>query len=174
MRRLVSLALAAGLLAALSACAGQERPSFPGAPAQSVPVRGQPIAAAGPGPVAKPVDPASLYARLGHRPGIEAVMTDFVGRAASDRRIAKRFEKTDAKALIAKFTDQVCEATGGPCKYTGKDMKTAHAGMKITNREWNITGAHMMAAMRAKRVPRKEQGEVMRMLGSMKGDIVGQ
>jgi hemoglobin len=174
MHRLVSLALGVGLIAALSACSGTEKPSFPGAPAQSVPVRGQPLAAAGPGPVAKPVDPASLYARLGQRPGIEAVMTDFVGRAAGDRRIAKRFEKTDAKALIAKFTDQVCEATGGPCKYTGKDMKVAHAGMKITNREWNITGAHMIAAMRAKRVPRKEQGEVMRMLGTMKGDIVGQ
>ena len=173
MRRLVSLALAAGLLAALSACAGQEKPNFPGAPAQSVPTRGQPLASAGPGPAAKPVDPASLYARLGQRAGIEAVMTDFVVRAAKDRRIAKRFEKTDAKALIAKLTDQLCEASGGPCKYTGKDMKTAHAGMKITNREWNITGAHMMAAMRAKKVPRKEQGEVMRLLGSMKGDIVG-
>jgi hemoglobin len=174
MNRLVSLALGVGLIAALSACSGTEKPSFPGSPAQSVPVRGQPLAAAGPGPAARPVDPASLYARLGQRPAIEAVMTDFVGRAARDRRIAKRFEKTDAKALIAKLTDQVCEASGGPCKYTGKDMKAAHAGMKISNREWNITGAHMMAAMRAKKVPRKEQGEVMRMLGTMKGDIVGQ
>ncbi len=67
----------------------------------------------------------------------------------------------------------MCEASGGPCKYAGKDMKTAHAGMKITNREWNITGGHVVAAMRAKKVPRKEQGEVMRLLGSMKGDIVG-
>lgn len=174
MQRLVSLALAAGLIAALSACAGQEKPSFPGAPATSVPLRGQPLAAAGPGPGAQPVNPASLYARLGQRPGIEAVMTDFVGRAAKDPRLAPRFAKTDAKALIAKLTDQVCAATGGPCRYTGKDMKTAHAGMKITNREWNITGAHMMAAMRAKRVPRKEQQEVMTLLGSMKADIVGQ
>lgn len=174
MHRLVSLALGVGLLAALAACAGQEVPKLPGQPATYHDTRGHgPRAAAGPGPVARPVDPASLYARLGQRPGIEAVMTDFVVRAARDRRIARRFAKTDAKALIAKLTDQVCEATGGPCKYTGKDMKTAHAGMKITNREWNITGAHMIAAMRAKRVPRKEQQEVMRMLGSMKGDIVG-
>lgn len=173
MRRLVSLALGAGLLAALSACAGQEWPSFLGKPATSVYPKGEPVAAAGPGPVAKPVDPASLYARLGQRPGIEAVMADFVGRAARDRRIARRFAKTDARALIAKLTDQVCEASGGPCKYAGKDMKTAHAGMKISNREWNVTGAHMIAAMRAKKVPRKEQQEVMRMLGSMQGDIVG-
>jgi hemoglobin len=174
MQRLVSLALAAGLIAALSACAGQEKPSFPGAPATSVPLRGQPLAAAGPGPGAQPVNPASLYARLGQRPGIEAVMTDFVGRAAGDPRIAPRFAKTDPKALIAKLTDQVCAATGGPCRYTGRDMKTVHAGMKISDREWNITGGHMLAAMRAKRVPRKEQQEVMTLLGSMKADIVGQ
>jgi hemoglobin len=174
MNRLVSLALGAGLIAALSACAGQEKPSFPGTPATTVPVRGQPLVTAGPGPGARPVDPASLYARLGQRPGIEAVMTDFVGRAARDRRIAKRFEKTDAKMLIAKLTDQLCQASGGPCRYTGKDMKTAHAGMKITDREWNITGGHILAAMRAKRVGRKEQQEVMAALGPMKGDIVGQ
>ena len=175
MKRLVSLAIGAGLIAALAACAGQENPSFPGKPATNVDTRGRgPAAAAGPSPMMKPVDPKSLYARLGQRPGIEAVMTDFVMRAARDRRVAKRFEKTDAKALIAKLTDQVCEASGGPCKYTGKDMKTAHAGMKITDREWNITGGHIVAAMRAKKVPRKEQQEVMAALTPMKKDIVGQ
>ena len=174
MRRLVSLALAAGLLAALSACAGQEKPNFPGAPAQSVPTRGQPLASAGPGPAAKPVDPASLYARLGQRAGIEAVMTDFVGRMAKDRRVNKRFANANANALIAKLTDQLCQASGGPCNYTGKDMKSAHAGMKITNREWNVTVAHLTAAMRAKRVGRKEQREVIAALGPMRNDIVGQ
>ncbi len=174
MKRLISLALGAGLIAALSACAGQDKPSFPGEPVRAVPTRGNPVAPTPAPTAAKPVDPMSLYARLGQRAGIEAVMTDFVTRAARDRRIAKRFEKTDAKALIGKLTDQVCQATGGPCKYTGKDMKTAHAGMKITNREWNITGQHLVAAMRAKKVPRKEQQEVMALLTPMKPDIVGQ
>ena len=173
MNRLVSLALGAGLIASLAACAGQEKPSFPGEPARTIDTRGRgPASSAGPGPVQ--VNPASLYARLGQRAGIEAVMTDFVNRAARDRRIAKRFEKTDAKALVAKLTDQLCQASGGPCRYTGKDMRTAHAGMKITNAEWNITGAHIVAAMRANRVGRKEQQEVMAALGPMKGDIVGQ
>ena len=173
MNRLVSLALGAGLIASLAACAGQEKPSFPGEPARTVDTRGRgPSVASAPGPVR--VDPASLYARLGGRPAIEAVMTDFVGRAARDRRIGKRFEKTDARALIAKLTDQLCEASGGPCKYTGKAMRPAHAGMNITDAEWNITGGHIQAAMRAKRVPRKEQQEVLTLLTSMKGDIVGQ
>ena len=173
MNRLVSLALGAGLIASLAACAGQEKPSFPGEPARTIDTRGRgPVAAAGPGPMQ--VNPTSLYARLGQRPGIEAVMADFVARAARDPRLAKRFEKTDARALIAKLTDQLCEASGGPCKYTGKDMRTAHAGMKISNREFKIAGDHILAAMRAKRVPRKEQQEVMAALGPMQKDIVGQ
>lgn len=177
MIRLVSLALAVGLVGSLGACAADNKPrlpQIPGSPATSVPHRaGGPIAATAP-PASPAVDPQSLYARLGQRAGIEAVMTDFVNRAAKDRRINKRFANTDAKALIAKLTDQLCQASGGPCRYTGKDMKTAHAGMKITNREWNITVAHIAAAMRAKRVGRKEQREVLAALGPMRNDIVGQ
>jgi len=174
MIRLVSLALAVGLVGSLGACAGSSKPMIPGTPASSVPHRaGGPLAAAAP-PAAPAVDPQSLYARLGQRAGIEAVMTDFVGRAAKDRRISKRFANTNANALIAKLTDQLCQASGGPCRYAGKDMKTAHAGMKISNREWNITVAHISAAMRAKKVGRREQREVLAALGPMKGDIVGQ
>ena len=53
-------------------------------------------------------------------------------------------------------------------------MKAAHAGMKITNQEWNITVGHLRAAMNAKRVGAKEQQEVLALLGPMKADIVGQ
>jgi hemoglobin len=173
MKRLVSLALGVGLIAALSAC-GPEKPSFPGQPVTSVPLKGGQATAVPMPQAAKPVDPKSLYARLGQRAGIETVMTDFVVAAARDRRLAPRFAKTDATALVAKLTDQLCEASGGPCKYGGKSMKAAHAGMKITDREWNITGAHLLAAMRKNKVGRKEQQEVMAALGPMKKDIVGQ
>lgn len=174
MNRLVSLALALGFVGSLGACAGDAKRMIPGSPATSVPHRaGGPIAAAAP-PAAPAVNPQSLYARLGQRPGIEAVMTDFVGRMAKDRRVNRGFANTDARAFIAKLTDQLCEASGGPCRYTGKDMKTAHAGQKITNAQWNITVAHMRAAMRAKRVGRKEQQEVLAALGPMRNDIVGQ
>jgi hemoglobin len=137
----------------------------------------QPMAAkpapAAPAPAAKPVDPNSLYARLGGRDAIAAVMDDFVNRMAKDRRINKRFANTDAAKLKASLTDQLCEGTGGPCKYAGKDMRAAHAGMKITEREWNITVAHLRAAMVAKKVKAREIREIMGALGGMKKDIVG-
>jgi hemoglobin len=173
MKRLVLLASALGLVSILGACAGDTKPLIPGAPVSSIPHRaGGPIAAAA--PTTAPVNPQSLYARLGQRAGIEAVMTDFVGRMAKDRRVNSGFANTDAKAFIGKLTDQLCQASGGPCRYTGKDMKTAHAGQNITNTQWNITVAHLQAAMRAKRVGRKEQQEVLAALGPMKSDIVGQ
>jgi hemoglobin len=167
MIRALSIAATLSLTLALGACGGSSM-SVPGSPGQTANVPDQGSRAA-----ARPVDPNSLYARLGGRDAIAAVMDDFVNRMAKDRRIGKRFAKTDAPALKAKLTDQLCEASGGPCKYAGKDMKAAHTGMKITNAEWNATGNHMIAAMRAKGVKPKEQQEVMAALGGMKGDIVG-
>ena len=176
MNRLISLALAAGIVTALGSCSSdQEKPSFPGKPATSVTTSVPHARPASSGqPSARLADPNSLYARLGARAGIEAVVTDFTNRMAKDRRVNKRFANTDANKFIASLTDQLCQASGGPCLYKGKDMKAAHAGMKISNAEWNITVAHLRAAMRAKGVKPKEQGEVLAALGPMKNDIVGQ
>src|SRR5438552_18763782 len=80
---------------------------------------------------------ASLYDNLGGKKAITAVVDEFVGRVAADNRINKYFKATasDPKRL-AKFkmnlVDQICEVSGGPCKYKGKDMKTAHMGMGIS------------------------------------------
>ena len=76
----------------------------------------------------------TLYKSLGGKKAITAVVDDFVGRVAADDRINGFFKATAADpARLAKFkknlVDQICEAAGGPCKYKGKDMKTAHAGM---------------------------------------------
>ena len=81
----------------------------------------------------------SLYDRLGQKLAIEAVVDDFVTRVGRDDRINKFFQKTDAVSFKAKLVDQICEASGGPCKYTGiyKDMKTAHKGMGITDADFN-------------------------------------
>ena len=66
----------------------------------------------------------SLYDRLGRLPYIQAVVDDFVANVAADNRINKRFEKTNIPVLKKHLVDQICEASGGPCKYTGRDMKS--------------------------------------------------
>jgi hemoglobin len=119
-------------------------------------------------------DGKSLYDRLGGKDAITAVVDDFVNNAATDEKIAHFFKNSDPKDLKAKITDQVCEATGGPCKYTGKDMKTAHTGMKVTEEDFNALVADLVKSLDKFNVPEKEKNELLTALGSMKGDIVGQ
>src|SRR5476651_1823185 len=94
----------------------------------------------------------SLYDRLGGKKAITAVVDEFVGRVAADKRINGFFAATasDPKRL-AKFkmnlVAQICEASGGPCKYTGKDMKTAHMGMEIGSADFNALVEDLSGAL---------------------------
>ena len=114
----------------------------------------------------------SLYDRLGGKPAITAVVDDFTARVVADRRINRFFANTDAPAFKAKLVDQICEASGGPCKYTGKDMKTAHAGMGVTDADFNALVEDLVATLDKFKVPEKEKGELLSVLGPMKKDIV--
>jgi len=121
----------------------------------------------------------SLFTRLGGKKGITAVVNDFVGNCATDGRINKFFADTakDPKRL-AKFktnlVNQICQASGGPCKYTGKDMKTAHKGMGITDADFNALVEDLVKALDKNGVDATSKGELLGALGGMKGDIVGQ
>jgi hemoglobin len=118
------------------------------------------------------VDPASLYARLGQKPAITAVVDDFVANVAADKRINRYFAHTDIPALKAKLVDQICMASGGPCTYTGSSMKEAHKGMGIRTRDFNALVADLKKSLDKFNVPAKEQSELLGALGPMKNDIV--
>ena len=114
----------------------------------------------------------SLYDRLGGKPAITAVVDDFTARVVADRRINRFFANTDAPAFKAKLVDQICEASGGPCKYTGKDMRLAHAGMGVTDADFNALVEDLVATLDKFKVPEKEKGELLGALGPMRKDIV--
>jgi len=114
----------------------------------------------------------SLYDRLGGKPAITAVVDEFVGNVAKDARINGRFATTDIPRLKGHLVDQVCGATGGPCTYTGRDMKTTHTGMRISNADFSALVEDLMAALNKFQVPEKEQNELLGLLGPMKSDIV--
>ncbi len=115
---------------------------------------------------------ASLYARLGGKGAIIAVVDDFVGRVGADKRINQFFAKTDLANLKKMLVDQICEASGGPCKYTGKDMKTAHKGMGVSEADFNALVEDLVATLDKFKVPEKEKNTLLGVLGPMKGDIV--
>ena len=127
--------------------------------------------------VASPSSQKSLYDRLGGKTAIVAVVDDFVANCAADARINKFFAATaaDKNRLAAfknKLVDQICEASGGPCKYTGKNMKDAHMGMNISGADFNALVEDLVGALDKFKVPAHEKDQLLGALGPMKTDIV--
>ena len=123
----------------------------------------------------------SLYDRLGGEPAVTAVVDDFVNRAAADPKVNFTRKGTDKEwaatpenvaKLKMHLTQFVAMAAGGPQKYAGKPMKPLHAGMKITEAEFNAIAADLVASLDKFKVPQKEKDELMAVVGSTKGDIV--
>ena len=114
----------------------------------------------------------SLYNRLGGQPAIEAVVKDFAGKVLADKRINKKFARSDAPRLVKNLTDFVCVATGGPCKYTGQDMKTAHKKMAVTTGEFNALAEDLTATLNQFKVPQKERDELLGAIAPLAKDIV--
>lgn len=114
----------------------------------------------------------SLYDRLGGKPAITAVVDDFVGRVAADTRINGKFATADIPRLKTMLVDQICQASGGPCTYTGRDMKTAHAGMRITGDEFDALVGDLVATLNKFKVGEREKNQLLSVLGPMKKDIV--
>jgi hemoglobin len=114
-----------------------------------------------------------LYERLGGKDAITAVVDDFVANVAADTRINARFAKTNIPRLKQMLVEQVCQATGGPCTYTGRSMRDAHRGMNITEAEFNALVEDLTRSLDKFKVPEREKTELLTALGGMKGDIVG-
>lgn len=121
----------------------------------------------------EPMADKSLYDRLGGKTAISAVVDQFVANVAADSRINGRFATTDIPKLKGHLVDQICMATGGPCTYHGRDMRTTHAGMKISNRDFGALVEDLVKALDTFKVPEREKGELLGLLGPMKKDIVG-
>jgi len=119
----------------------------------------------------------SLYDRLGGKAAMTAVVDEFVGRVAADNRINHFFAATASNpaqlaAFKGKLVDQICQAAGGPCKYTGKDMKTAHQGMGITAADFNALVEDLVGALDKFNVGAAEKHQLLGVLGPMQGAIV--
>ena len=117
----------------------------------------------------------SLYQRIGGYDALAAVVDDFVGRLVTDKQFERFFvgHSDDSKKRIRQhILDQFCAATGGPCLYLGRDMKTSHAGLGITSAEWDAAAKHLVASLDKFKVPEKEKGEVLAFVVSLKKDIV--
>ena len=124
----------------------------------------------------KPAAEKSLYHRIGGYDAVAAVVDDFMGRLTGDPALKHYFDGMDKKSGMKTrqlIVDMVCNVTGGPCYYTGRDMVTTHTGMGITEAHWEISVQHFIATLDKFNVPGKEKNELLAIVGSLEGDIVG-
>jgi hemoglobin len=115
---------------------------------------------------------ASLYERLGALEAITAVVDSFVARCAADGRINQKFVRTDIPRLKKMLVDQVCEAAGGPCVYTGRGMRETHDGMGVTGGEFDALVEDLVATLEEFEVPDAERQELLGVLDPMRDQIV--
>lgn len=124
----------------------------------------------------------SLYERLGGEAAITAVVDDFVNRAAGDPAVnftrvgsgGKTWDATPENVATLKkhLTQFLCSVTGGPQAYEGKDIGATHAGMKITDAEFNAIAGDLIASLDKFNVPETEKNELMAIAGTTRGSIV--
>jgi hemoglobin len=114
----------------------------------------------------------SLYDRLGGTPAISAVVGDFLDAVGKDARVKTQPPPARVPALKQSLVDLVCQATGGPCVYKGRDMKAAHAGMGITPAEFDAVVDDLVKTLDKYEVSAREKNELLALLGPMRGDIV--
>ena len=117
----------------------------------------------------------SLYDRLGGYNAVAAVVDDFVGRLVADKQFERFFagHSTDSKKRIRQhIVDQFCAAAGGPCVYTGRTMKDSHAGLNISDADWDAAAKHLVATLDKFKVPEPEKKELLAFVSSLKADIV--
>ena len=114
----------------------------------------------------------TLYHALGEVPGITALMNDFVERLRVDPRIGKMFAETKPANLKEQLRDQVCQLSGGPCRYEGDTMKSAHAELGIRKADFNALVEVLQVAMDARQIPFRDQNRLLALLAPMHRDII--
>ena len=155
MKTIIVAMLLAMPMATTIGCSGSKDP------APTVAAQPEPTAAAKP-----------LYDRLGGEASIKAVVDEFVANVGADTRINTYFANADLDRLKGHLVNQIGEASGGPQHYSGRDMKTTHAGMGIDEPAFNALVEDLVKALDKFAVPEQEKSELLAVLGPMKADIV--
>jgi hemoglobin len=115
----------------------------------------------------------SLYRALGEREGIARVVDSTLLWVLADARINELFSATDPAQLAPLLVDQICEAAGGPCTYTGRTMEDVHTGLNITEAQFGAFVENLIAALDEHGVSPEAKAQLLAALGSMQSQVVG-
>jgi hemoglobin len=113
-----------------------------------------------------------LYKAFGEKPGLVALMDDFMVRLLADPRTGPHFQPSNQQRVKEQLVDQLCALSGGPCVYKGADMKSAHANLDIKKSDFHALVEVLQQSMDAKGIPFRKQNEMLALLAPMNRDII--
>ena len=105
------------------------------------------------------------------RAGLTRIADGTLHRAVLDPRIKDKFADADMERLQGLLMLHLCVVSGGPCRYPGRDMKTAHADLNLAPRHFNAMVENLQDAMDAEGVPFRTQNRLIALLAPMHRDI---
>jgi len=117
----------------------------------------------------------TLYSRLGGYDAISAVVSDLLPRLQQDSLLAHFWQRRPEDSLQRSkqlLIDFLCANAGGPVYYTGRDMKTSHKGMRLSEADWSAFMKHLHATLDTFKVPQPERDELVGFIQSTKNDMV--
>jgi hemoglobin len=114
----------------------------------------------------------TLYESMGGEPALRTAVEHFADLVQTDDRINFTFAEADMSKFKKLIFEQLCNLSGGPCKYTGRDMRTSHAKLNINNAEFNALAEDLYIALDRAGIPYRLQNKLMALLAPMQHDIV--
>jgi len=114
----------------------------------------------------------SLYVRLGGEPGVRKIVNDILDKNLNNPVIGHHFEKVDMDKLKQLVFDFFSMGIGGPHQYTGRDMRTAHTNLNISDDDFERANHDTLLALEMNGVGEAERDEVIAILNSMRNDVV--
>ncbi len=114
----------------------------------------------------------SLYQALGQKEGIQKIVGRFIFEIGDSPQIRPYFEESNLDRFYEKLTEQLCELSGGPCRYTGDSMIDSHTKMNVTEADFNLTVDLLIAAMDHQNIPHSIQNQLLNKLAPLREDII--
>jgi hemoglobin len=113
-----------------------------------------------------------LYDRLGGESGVAAIANSLIDRVVADPKLGRSFEGSNLDRIKRLLAEQICDLSGGPCRYSGDSMKETHAGHHISEAEFYGMVADLREILKERRVSAGATNELLKMLAPMKRDVV--
>lgn len=113
-----------------------------------------------------------LYKSFGEKPGLVALMDDFMTRLLADPRTGPHFKPANQQRVKEQLVEQFCALAGGPCVYKGADMKSSHANLDIKKSDFHALVEVLQHSMDSKGIAFREQNRMLALLAPMNRDII--